>query len=157
MPGVWPLSEVCILHQCQVFFSFLFFPPAALVQLKMVKCIAKLFETVHSALSVHAHSCRKMNKQPHGRVTVGDIYSILSCYGQTEGQRGQNLLVEWFALKNWKESIIVGPVSHVLMNQFQIRFSSQSEWECESILLLRDIQHTSLVKTLDTLSNAIFP
>lgn len=58
-------------------FSFLFFPAAAPVQQKMVKCTAKLFETVYSALSVHAHSCRKTNKQPYHRVTVGDISTRL--------------------------------------------------------------------------------
>lgn len=73
---------------------------------------------------------------------------------QTDGRSGQNLVGEWFALKNWKESVIVGLVSHVLINQFQIRFSSQSEQESDSILY--DIQNIPLVKSLGTMYYAIF-
>lgn len=103
-------------------FSFLFFfppPPAAPVQQKMVKCIAKSFETVHSALSVRAHSCGKMNKQHYRWVTVGDISTRLGL----QSDRGPKVAQIW--LFNDCMKVIhaiksgLGQFPHVVMNLFK--------------------------------------
>lgn len=63
------------------------FPPAAPVQQKMVKCIAKLFKTLNTALSVYRHASKKIIMPSH--YGINQALNDLSKTQATSTQRAE--------------------------------------------------------------------
>lgn len=148
--NAWSVTTVWGLHFASVSgFLFFFFPQLRRfsrrwwnAQPSCLKQYIRLYQFMHT------HAGKRINNPI--TASLWEIFPPDWGCRQTEGQSGPNRVVQRLHERN-RSPIRVGPLFHVLMNLFQIWFLSQCERECDSTLLLIDIQHTLSVKSLNTM------